>query len=111
MGSSKRNRESVSNRSRDRKRTAKTNPDASQEKVVEPSELFHETAVLADSEVVRSPSIFVPALEHEVSLATNVATNVEVPDFDIEKLMDYYHNYGVDCLVHSKLYFQGFCSF
>jgi hypothetical protein len=103
MGTSKRNRASAPNQSRDRKKTAKTDlTDVSQQKLVEPSKVLLETAAAADCvDVVASPSNNVHAPEHEVSSVIKV----QVPDFDVEKLVDYYHNYGVDCLVTSTLRF------
>ena len=101
MGSSKRNHSSVSSKSRDRKKTAKAiSTDAPQEKIAEPPKDLLETAAVVDCKILDSSTVIVPALENEDSSS---ATKVEACDFDFEKLMDFYHNYAVDCLVSSKL--------
>jgi hypothetical protein len=93
MGSSKRNRASVTNKSGGRQKTAKKNPQ--DDRANEPYIALLEIPAVVNRGVGESPSVIVPALEKE-SIS---ATKVEVPDFDIEKLMAYYHTYGVNCLV------------
>ena len=55
-------------------------------------------AVVDDCTILESPPAINPDLDRQISSAPKI----EVSDFDIAKLMDYYQNYGVDCLVPRK---------
>ncbi len=98
MGSSKRTRAS-SNKSRDRQKTAKLNPtDSSPQDAIEPPHALLEPRAVIDCEIVTTLSVKDPVLEN----VSSSLTKVEFLDFDAGKLMEYYHDYGVDCLVSNN---------
>jgi hypothetical protein len=67
--------------------------------VDEPSKTLPEPlAVVDDCAILESP----PAINPDLDRQKSSAPKTEVSDFDIAKLMDYYQNYGVDCLVPRK---------